>query len=156
LQKLCERLNSFALAVVLDRKTPGGTLWADSIEVLTMAGSRGLQFRIVVLLWAGALPSQFKAHASGADRSPLYVAMTRAEDMLGILHSGHSTHIDEQIPTVAFAPKQSCAEPDAFRYIFSRPDDLLIFFSFSPQKKAPFRRTVHWPISRRWSGTREG
>ena len=95
LHKLCERLNSFAPAVVLDRKTPLGTLWADSIKVLTMAGSRGLEFRIVVLLWAGALPSQFKAHANGADRSLLYVAMTGAEDMLVILHSGHSSYIEE-------------------------------------------------------------
>jgi superfamily I DNA/RNA helicase len=95
LHKLCERLNSFAPAVVLDRKTPRGTLWSDSIKVLTMAGARGLQFRIVVLLWAGALPSQFKVHANGADRSLLYVAMTRAEDMLVILHSGHSAYIDE-------------------------------------------------------------
>ena len=92
LLKLCERLNSFAPAVVLDRKTPRGTLWADSIKVLTMASSRGLQFRIVVLLWAGALPSQFKTRANGADRSLLYVAMTRAEDMLVILHSGHSAY----------------------------------------------------------------
>ncbi len=95
LHKLCERLNSFAPAVVLDRKTPRGTLWADSIKMLTMAGSRGLQFRIVVLLWAGALPSQFKTRANGADRSLLYVAMTRAEDMLVILHSGHSAYIEE-------------------------------------------------------------
>jgi superfamily I DNA/RNA helicase len=29
------------------------------------------------------------------ERSELYVAMTRAEDVLVILHSGHSAYIDE-------------------------------------------------------------
>ena len=56
-----------------------------------MASSRGPQFGIVVPLSAGALLPKFKAH-----RSLLYVAMTRAEDLLVILHSGQPAYIDER------------------------------------------------------------
>ncbi len=54
-------------------------------------GRRGLQFRFVVLLWADLLPYEQQTD----ERSELYVAMTRAEDVLVILHSGHSAYIDE-------------------------------------------------------------
>jgi superfamily I DNA/RNA helicase len=58
------------------------------VKILPMHSARGLQFRFVLLLWADQLPSPFKSRDEGIDRGLLYVAMTRAEDMLVILHSG--------------------------------------------------------------------
>jgi superfamily I DNA/RNA helicase len=55
----------------------------------------GLQFRIVVLLWADLLPSSFKDRADAEERSLLYVALTRAIDMLAVLYSGNSVYLDE-------------------------------------------------------------
>jgi superfamily I DNA/RNA helicase len=64
------------------------------VKILPMHSARGLQFRIVLLLWA-LLPSPFKSCDDGIDRGLLYVAMTRAEDMLVILHSGSSSYVEE-------------------------------------------------------------
>ena len=50
---------------------------------------------IVLLLWTDLLPSPFKSRDDGIDRGLLYVAMTRAEDMLVILHSGSSLYVEE-------------------------------------------------------------
>jgi superfamily I DNA/RNA helicase len=65
------------------------------MKILPMRSARGLQFRIVLLLWADQLPSPFESRDDGIDRSLLYVAMTRAEDMLVILHSGCSSYVEE-------------------------------------------------------------
>jgi hypothetical protein len=39
--------------------------------------------------------SPFKSRDDGIDRGLLYIAMTRAEDMLVILHSGSSSYVEE-------------------------------------------------------------
>jgi hypothetical protein len=44
-----------------------------------------------VLIWADLLPYEEQAD----ERSELYVAMTRAEDVLVVLHSGASAYIGE-------------------------------------------------------------
>jgi superfamily I DNA/RNA helicase len=69
-----------------------------------MYSARGLQFRIVVLLWADLLPSPFKSRGDDIDRGLLYVAMTRAEDMLVILHSGSSSYVEELYRALGTVP----------------------------------------------------
>jgi superfamily I DNA/RNA helicase len=69
-----------------------------------MHSARGLQFRIVLLLWADLLPSPFKGRDDGTDRGLLYVAMTRAEDMLVILHSGSSSYVEELYRALGTVP----------------------------------------------------
>ena len=56
-----------------------------------MKASPGLQFRFVILLWTDLLPARF---TEDDDEALLYVAMTRAEDMLVVLHSKQSEFID--------------------------------------------------------------
>ena len=73
-------------------------------KILPMHSARGLQFRIVLLLWADLLPSPFKNRDDGIDRGLLYVAMTRAEDMLVILHSGSSSYVEELYRALGTAP----------------------------------------------------
>ncbi|MFA5900560.1 MAG: 3'-5' exonuclease [Hyphomicrobium sp.] len=92
---LCARLNGFSRAVVLSGDSPTGTLQDEAVKILSMHGARGLQFRIVLLLWTDLLGSRSESGNDEMERGLLYVATTRAEDLLLILHSGWSLHIDE-------------------------------------------------------------
>jgi hypothetical protein len=91
---LLDRLNKFTRAVRLSGDTPTTSLQDNAVKILSMHSARGLQFRIVVLLWIDLLPWQLDGDAS-IDRSLLYVATTRAEDLLVILHSARSPFVDE-------------------------------------------------------------
>jgi superfamily I DNA/RNA helicase len=92
---LCDRLNGFTRAVLLAGDKPTGTLQDEAVRILPMHSARGLQFRIVVLLWVDLLPAAFRDGDADMDRGLLYVATTRAEEMLVILHSGKSPYVDE-------------------------------------------------------------
>jgi len=92
---LCDRLNGFSRAVILSGNSPTGVLQDEAVKILSMHGARGLQFRIVLLLWVDLLGSHSERGDNEIERSLLYVAMTRAEDLLVILHSGRSSHVDE-------------------------------------------------------------
>ncbi len=90
---LCDRLNGFSRAVLLSGDSPTGTLHDDAVKILSMHSARGLQFRIVLLLWVDLVGS--RSDSDDMDRGLLYVAATRAEDILVILHSGRSANVDE-------------------------------------------------------------
>ena len=101
---LCDRLNGFTRAVLPAGDKPTGTLRDEAVKILPMHSARGLQFRIVLLLRADLLPSPFKSRDDGIDRGLLYVAMTRAEDMLVILHSGSSPYVEELYRALGTVP----------------------------------------------------
>ncbi len=65
------------------------------VKILTMHGSKGLQFKAVILLFADECP----LHASNTDeaeeRRLFFVALTRAEDFLVISCSGKSKYVAE-------------------------------------------------------------
>jgi len=67
---LSDRLNGFTRAVLPAGDKPTGTLRDQAVKILPMHSARGLQFRIVVLLWADLLPSPFKNRDDGIDRGP--------------------------------------------------------------------------------------
>jgi hypothetical protein len=101
---LSDRLNGFTRAVLPAGDKPTGTLRDEAVKILPMHSARGLQFRIVLLLWADLLPSPFRNPDDGIDRGLLYVAMTRAEDMLVILHSDNSPYVDELYRALGTVP----------------------------------------------------
>jgi hypothetical protein len=103
-QALCERLASFTKAILPAGEHPTGNLGDEAVRILPMHSSRGLQFPIVLLLWADLLPSGFKGRNDDIERGLLYVAMTRAEEMLVVLHSGNSAYIDELYRALDTAP----------------------------------------------------
>lgn len=92
---LCDRLNGFTRAVLLSGDAPTGTLQDEAVKILSMHGARGLQFRIVLVLWTDLLGVRSASGDDDIERGLLYVATTRAEDVLVILHSGRSRYIDE-------------------------------------------------------------
>jgi hypothetical protein len=106
MQMLCDRLGGFTRAVLLAGEHPTGKLWDEAVRILPMHSSRGLQFRIVLLLWTDLLPSRFKGRDEDADRGLLYVAMTRAEDLLVILHSASSGYVEELYRALGTTPAQ--------------------------------------------------
>ncbi|MGD9946629.1 MAG: 3'-5' exonuclease [Hyphomicrobium sp.] len=103
---LCDRLNGFSRAVLLSGDSPTGTLHDEAVKILPMHSARGLQFRIVLLLWVNLLGSRSDSGNAEIDRRLLYVAMTRAEDLLVILHSGRSSCVDELYRVLGKAPRQ--------------------------------------------------
>jgi hypothetical protein len=88
--KIAEKLNVFTKAVVLQSHTD--KLDQDAVRIISIQRATGLQFRIVVLIWTDIFPSNF---TDRDDRTLLYLGMTRAEDILVILHSGRSKLVDE-------------------------------------------------------------
>jgi superfamily I DNA/RNA helicase len=112
---LCNRLNGFTRAVLPACDKRKGTLREQAVKILPMHSARGLQFRIVVLLWATLLPSSFKGRDDSIERGLLYVAMTRAEDMLTILHSGSSSYVDKLYRALGHEPCSGKAVADLSR-----------------------------------------
>ncbi len=92
---LLDRLNGFTRAVLISGYSPTGMLNDDAVKISSIHSARGLQFQVVVLLWADLLGSRTGSEDDEIGRSLLYVALTRAEDFLVVLHSGRSAHTDE-------------------------------------------------------------
>jgi superfamily I DNA/RNA helicase len=63
------------------------------VKVQTIYGSKGLQYRAVILLWADRLPRSFPDTDPSEEPKLMYVALTRAEDYLFITHSEMSSFI---------------------------------------------------------------
>jgi AAA domain/UvrD-like helicase C-terminal domain/Nuclease-related domain len=105
-QALCDRLEGFTRAVLPAGKQPTGSLKDEAVRILPIHSARGLQFRIVLLLWAGLLPSGFNNASDSTDRGLLYVALTRAEDVLVVLHSAGSPYVSELYQAVGAAPAE--------------------------------------------------
>lgn len=81
------------------------------VKILTVHGAKGLQFKVVGLLWADLLPRCFPDNTEAESRGLLYVAMTRAEDVLVKLHSGLSPFVSEVAANIAEAQAVG-TEPD--------------------------------------------
>ncbi len=65
------------------------------VKILTMHGSKGLQFKAVILLFTGDCPADFPGTTEADERRLFYVALTRAEDFLAISSSGTSKFVSE-------------------------------------------------------------
>jgi hypothetical protein len=70
-------------------------LSAQGVKLSTIHSSKGLQFRAVILMWADLLPSQLDDRDEDSERKLMYVASTRAEDLLAITQSGPSAYVEE-------------------------------------------------------------
>ena len=98
-----EMLKAIAFGKESDLKRCGGkTYRADSVTLMTMHGSKGLEFPAVLLCGVrkGMVPLEFKGQETDLDeeRRLLYVAMTRAKEELIITTSGEPSVFLKPIP----------------------------------------------------------
>ncbi len=96
LEELPEKiLSSCGVGAAWDEVMSGDK--ANRVQIRTIHSSKGLQYRAVVILWAGFRPNQdrdvTKEAAEIVDRRLLYVGMTRAESFLAMTSSGYSPYI---------------------------------------------------------------
>ncbi|MBV9488218.1 MAG: AAA family ATPase, partial [Verrucomicrobia bacterium] len=64
------------------------------VKLLNVFHAKGLQFRAVVFFWADILPQERWLDRSREEQETLfYVALTRAEDYLAVIHSGDSEFV---------------------------------------------------------------
>ncbi len=65
------------------------------VKLLSVFHAKGLQFRAVIFLWADLLPQPGWLRKTREEQEALfYVALTRAEDFLAVLHSGPSEFVE--------------------------------------------------------------
>ena len=67
----------------------------DGIKIQTIHGSKGLQYRVVIVMWADLLPAAFENTDEAAERRLLYVALTRPEEHLIVTCSKISPFVSE-------------------------------------------------------------
>ena len=72
-----------------------GKICALGIKVQTIHSAKGLQYKVVIVLWAGLLPAYFGQHTLAKSKKLMYVALTRAEDFLIVSYSGKSQFIEQ-------------------------------------------------------------
>jgi hypothetical protein len=65
----------------------------QAVKVQTMHTAKGLQYRAVILLWAGRMPRTFGDVTEEEETKLMYVALTRAEDYLFISYSHRGAFI---------------------------------------------------------------
>lgn len=65
------------------------------VKLLNIFHAKGLQFKAVVFLWADILPQPGWLNRTPEEQETLfYVALTRAEDYLAVVHSGESEFVE--------------------------------------------------------------
>lgn len=67
----------------------------DNTKLLTIHSSKGLQFRVVIVICSDEMPTRFPNTDAETERSFLYVALTRAEELLILTYTGTSDFVRE-------------------------------------------------------------
>ncbi len=67
----------------------------NNTKLLTIHSSKGLQFRVVIVICCNEMPANFPDTTMVAERSTSYVALTRAEELLILTHTGSSEFVRE-------------------------------------------------------------
>ena len=68
---------------------------APGLKLHTIHAAKGLQYRVVILLWADQLPSGFENQDEATESRLLYVALTRPEDLLIMTASQPSAFVQQ-------------------------------------------------------------
>ncbi len=80
----------------LTRNTAERTKVCDNnTKLLTIHSAKGLQFRVVIVVCCNDMPAKFPDTDLATERSFLYVALTRAEELLILTHTGTSEFVRE-------------------------------------------------------------
>ncbi len=84
IQVLIDELNKLKAPVWLSSSARNVTLKTSGVKIIPSTRCAGLQFRAVICIWCDLDPSEYDFFSS---KNLLYVAFTRAEEVLVILHS---------------------------------------------------------------------
>lgn len=96
LTNFISKLKQVAPTVWLSENKHSRTQVCDpGIKVQTIHSAKGLQYRIVIVLWGGLLPAYFGQRTLSGDRKLMYVALTRAEDLLMVSYSNKSKFVEQ-------------------------------------------------------------
>ena len=71
------------------------------VKIQTIHSAKGLQYKALILLWAAQMPSGRPKDLPATERRLMFVALTRAEDYVTVLHSDRSEYVDELMGTGA-------------------------------------------------------
>lgn len=98
-----EMLGALAFGKESDLRRFGGkTYTSDAVTLMTMHGSKGLEFPVALVCGVrkGMVPLEFKGRETDVEeeRRLLYVAMTRAEEELIMTCSGEASVFLQEIP----------------------------------------------------------
>ena len=96
-ESLIPKLKVECNAPVVWVSDPSGANRSDfspAIRVQTIHHAKGLQYRAVIFMWADLLPFA-QGRDAEQDRNLFYVALTRATELLAIVHSGQSSFVAE-------------------------------------------------------------
>lgn len=112
-----EMLRSLAFGRESDLRRCGGkTYTSDSVTLMTMHGSKGLEFPVVLVngVRRGTVPLEYKGRQTDMEeeRRLLYVAVTRAKDELIMTGCGEMSVFLQQIPENIITREQSGQRPD--------------------------------------------
>jgi superfamily I DNA/RNA helicase len=77
--------------------------FSSAVRIQTIHHAKGLQYRAVIFLWADLLPFAGERDVE-SDRKLFYVALTRATELLAIVHSGQSTFVTETYAAIEKKP----------------------------------------------------
>ncbi len=81
----------------------------DAIQLTTVHKAKGLQSKVVMLICAEQLPSQFPDRDEQAERALLYAALTRPEDLLIVLYTHDTPYVSELLRNIARAREEEHA-----------------------------------------------
>ncbi len=111
-----ELINSIAFGRESDLKRCGGKTWtADAVTLMTLHGSKGLEYPVVFINGAGKglIPLEYGGRAGGStadvseERRLFYVGMTRAREELIMSCAGVETPFLANVPEAAVRREQA-------------------------------------------------
>ena len=94
MERLCAGLAEFGVVRLPGEGATGGPV-DRGIKVSTIHSAKGLQFQSAISMWADLLPSNIEDRDEESERKLMYVALTRAEDVLAVTCSGSSAYVEE-------------------------------------------------------------
>jgi len=77
--------------------------FSPAVRIQTIHHAKGLQYRAVIFMWADLLPFA-QSRDVEQDRNLFYVAITRATQLLTIVHSRHSSFVAETYTAIGKQP----------------------------------------------------
>lgn len=97
LKNFVANLEKIAPTVWLSNKTVDARakVCDPGIKVQTIHSAKGLQYKVVIIIWGDKFATHYGRRDEEKDRRLLYVGLTRAEDFLLISSSGDSKFIDQ-------------------------------------------------------------